>query len=197
MTVADVIWLPQQGRLKISSALQTVTCLKCGCITRIQTEVIKSILFIVYYECPCRRQQNQKPVEMPFVIYFAKLCFFLSLRVQAADPFVEVRLWKPTANLTQGANADPKRAGQMSAHTPALCRCLPAEMSNTMMWEEAGGELSACHYQVRKPKKFSCEDADSYVWIHGSHRHTCTLIWMTTKWPTNLIQAVTGTITCF
>lgn len=123
--------------------------------------------------------------------------FFLSLRVQAADPFVEVRLWKPTANLTQGANADPKRAGQMSAHTPALCRCLPAEMSNTMMWEEAGGELSACHYQVRKPKKFSCEDADSYVWIHGSHRHTCTLIWMTTKWPTNLIQAVTGTITCF
>lgn len=56
-------------------------------------------------------------------------------------------LWKLTGNLAQGANADPKRAGQMCAHTPAFCRWLPAEMSNTMMWWEAAGELAARHYR--------------------------------------------------
>lgn len=57
-------------------------------------------------------------------------------------------LWELTGNLAHGANADPKQVGQMSTHTPAFCRWLPTEMSNTMMWWAAAGALSAQYWEV-------------------------------------------------
>lgn len=80
-----------------------------------------------------------------------------------------------TSTLSLPARGDVKHDDVGRSWRRALCLPLPSQ----------------------EAQKFSCEDAESYVWIHGSHRHTCTLIWMTTKRPTNLIQAVTGTITCF
>lgn len=125
MTVADVIWLPQWGLLKISSALQTVTCLKCGCITRIQTQVIKSISFIVYYECPCRRQQNQEAVEMPFVIYFAKLCFFSLSPRSSGGPIRGGALMKADSQPDAGCERWSK-AGRTNVCTHTSTLSLPA-----------------------------------------------------------------------
>lgn len=142
MTVADVIWLPQQGRLKISSALQTVTCLKCGCITRIQTEVIKSILFIVYYECPCRRQQNQKPVEMPFVIYFAK-----PLMKADSQPDAGCERWSKagrtnvcthTSTLSLPARGDVKHDDVGRSWRRALCLPLPSQEAQKILMQGRG-----------------------------------------------------------
>lgn len=86
-------------------------------------------------------------------------------------------LWKLTGNLAQGANADPKRAGQMSAHTPAFCRRLPAEMSNTMMWWEAAGELSAALQGSHDTDKDTVSYTRIHVELHQKAARSLAIIW--------------------
>lgn len=75
-------------------------------------------------------------------------------------------LWKPTGYLAQGADCDPKLAGQMAARTPAFCCWPPVEMSNTMMWCEAAGELpSRCKDAVKREGEHG--DRDSYCLSNG------------------------------
>lgn len=136
----------------------------------ILTVVIKIyFISIVYYVCPCLGQQVRETVEILFVICFVP--FFTFKRRPCL--WRCGCLWKLTGNLARGANADPKLAGQTSAHTPAfvagcLRRCQTQWCGERLQESSELATRKSWHSQRHMQGHRFIDQKTHKIWLKGS-----------------------------